>query len=208
MRTCRSFFTVWASLRLPTCNEDDCGLFSVPVLWTGRGQRAQSVDSDHSSSELFVKVSAQNTSYPERWTVLATRKFRYVKTNLHGATAKLHRNLLRKSQFTRSIFTTLQIEFIQQMWEFFCSWRLPDVKWKMHSSSGGNDEATANLVKTELLDLLASAVPIDTAAGKCNTAPTPPQKNPLPLCRPLKSLSASRDAAGFEAHSVSLHTSH
>lgn len=85
MRTCRSFFTVWASLRLPTCNEDDCGLFSVPVLWTGRGQHAQSVDSDHSSSELFVKVSAQNTSYPERWTVQATRKFRYVKTNLHGA---------------------------------------------------------------------------------------------------------------------------
>lgn len=123
---------------------------------------------------------------------------------------ELHRNLLRKSQFTRSIFTTLQIEFIQQMWEFFCSWRLPDVKWKMHSSSGGNDEATANLVKTELLDLLASAVPIDTAAGKCNAAPTPPrpQKKPLPLCRPLKSLSASRDAAGFEAHSVSLHTSH
>ena len=36
-----------------------------------------------------------------------------------------------------------------------------------NSRSGGSDEATANLVMTELLDLLASAVPVDTAAGKC-----------------------------------------
>lgn len=35
------------------------------------------------------------------------------------------------------------------------------------SRSGGSDEATTNLVMTELLDLLASAVPPDTAAGKC-----------------------------------------
>lgn len=45
-------FTAWASLELPTCNEDDCGLFSsAAVLWTFRGRRAQSVDSDRSSSQ-------------------------------------------------------------------------------------------------------------------------------------------------------------
>lgn len=38
----------------------------------------------------------------------------------------------------------------------------------MHSKSGSDDEATANLAMTELLDLLASAIPKDTAAGKCN----------------------------------------
>ena len=37
----------------------------------------------------------------------------------------------------------------------------------MHCRSGSDDEATANSVMTELLDLLASAVPKDTAAGKC-----------------------------------------
>lgn len=37
----------------------------------------------------------------------------------------------------------------------------------MHSSSGSDDEATANFVMTEPSDLLASAVPVDTAAGKC-----------------------------------------
>lgn len=37
----------------------------------------------------------------------------------------------------------------------------------MHSRSERNDEAAANLVMTELSDLLASAIPVDTAAGKC-----------------------------------------
>lgn len=37
----------------------------------------------------------------------------------------------------------------------------------MHSRSGSNDAAPAHLLTTELLDLLASAVPMDTAAGKC-----------------------------------------
>lgn len=37
----------------------------------------------------------------------------------------------------------------------------------MHSRTGSSDEAAANLVMTQLLDLLASDVPIDTAAGKC-----------------------------------------
>lgn len=36
----------------------------------------------------------------------------------------------------------------------------------MHSRSGSSDEAAANSVMTQLSDLLASDVPIDTAAGK------------------------------------------
>lgn len=52
----RELFTVWASLELLTCNEDDCGLFSVTMLWTFRGQRAQSMDSDHSSSQRLRAV--------------------------------------------------------------------------------------------------------------------------------------------------------
>lgn len=86
----------------------------------------------------------------------------------------------------------------------------------MHSKSGSDDEAAANLAMTELLDLLASAIPKDTAAGKCNAthlffercSPSVPVPKKHPLCRPLKSLSASRDAAGFEAHLVSPHTPH
>lgn len=88
----------------------------------------------------------------------------------------------------------------------------------MHSRSGSSDEAAANLVMTQLSDLLASDVPKDTAAGKnakqriyflgdvVRLFPFP--KKNLPCVVPLKSLSASRDAAGFEAHLVSLHTSH
>lgn len=53
---------MWASLELPTCNEDDCGLFSVSVLCMFGGQRAQSMDSDHSG---FVKASANNTGNPK-----------------------------------------------------------------------------------------------------------------------------------------------
>lgn len=53
---------------------------------------------------------------------------------------------------------------------FFFSSRCPDLYMEISngdSRSGGSDEATTNLVMTELLDLLASAVPPDTAAGKC-----------------------------------------
>lgn len=64
MRRCRSFLLCGRASSFATCNEDDCGLLSVTVLWTFGRQRAQTVDSDHSSSELFVKVSVHNTSNP------------------------------------------------------------------------------------------------------------------------------------------------
>lgn len=89
---------------------------------------------------------------------------------------------------------------------------------KMQSRSGSETQAKANLVMTEALDLLASAVPTDKAAGKCIAMYLffgdvvrlflfpKKKKKKSPSCRPLKSLSATRDAAGFELHLVSLHT--
>lgn len=72
----QKLFTVRASLKLPTCNGDDCGLSSsVTILWTYRGQRAQSTDSDHSCSQQLravCKVSLHNTSNPSLWTVHVT----------------------------------------------------------------------------------------------------------------------------------------
>lgn len=73
----QKLFTVWASLKPPTCNEDDCGLFccSAAVLWTFRGQRAQSMESDHSSSQQLrggCEVSVHNTSNPTQGPVHVT----------------------------------------------------------------------------------------------------------------------------------------
>lgn len=72
----QKLFTVRASLKLPTCNEDDCGPFSsVTILWTYRGQRAQSTDSDHSCSQQLrtvCKVSVQSCTNPSLWTVHVT----------------------------------------------------------------------------------------------------------------------------------------
>lgn len=40
----------------------------------------------------------------------------------------------------------------------------------MQGRCGSLDEAIANLATTELLDLLASVIPMDTAAGKCTAS--------------------------------------
>lgn len=50
---------------MPHAHKHVMRMIAVFSLQTGSGQRAQSMDSDHSGSVLFVKVSAPYTHNPE-----------------------------------------------------------------------------------------------------------------------------------------------
>lgn len=161
----------------PPAHKHVMRMIAVFSLQTGSGQRAQSMDSDHSGSVLFVKVSAPYTHNPESGT---------------GQTRS-------RAGHRRSRICLQGLR--QQILDFFVQPKIFRVFDLLAAPQPIAEKKTRN---TTIFS------PHNTSIHHKNgtLTPTPSKKTTSPVSSFKKSSWASRNAAGFKTHLVSLHTSH